>query len=67
MLHEQTGLRVDGANSDAVSQALALMLSDDEMRHHLAETAEARARAEMGWEAVAEKTANLLLTDREEV
>ena len=60
VLHEQTGLRVDGGDSESVTRALAQMLSDDELRQRLAEAAKARAHAALGWEKVAEKTADLL-------
>ncbi len=59
VLHEQTGLRVDGADSDAVSQALARLLSDDDLRQRLADAAKARAHRELGWESVAECTRGL--------
>ena len=67
VLHEQTGLRVDGADGEAVAQALMRLLRDDHLRVGLAETAKARAHAELGWEKVAEKTADPLLFHGEEV
>ena len=67
VLHEQTGLRVDGANTEAVAQALMRLLRDDHLRAGLSEAAQARAHAELGWEKVAEKTANLRLINSEEV
>ncbi len=59
VLHEQTGLRVDGADNESVTCALARMLSDDSLRQRLAESAKARAHRELGWERVAEFTAGL--------
>jgi phosphatidylinositol alpha-1,6-mannosyltransferase len=67
VLHEQTGLRVDGADVEAVAQALTRLLWDDQLRAGLAEAACARAHTELGWERVAEKTADLLSTNKEEV
>jgi phosphatidyl-myo-inositol dimannoside synthase len=67
VLHEQTGLRVDGADGEAVAQALIRFFKDDHLRAALAEAARARAHAELGWERVAEKTSNLRLINSEEV
>ena len=59
VLHERTGLRVEGTHGEAVVQALTRLLRDDHLRAGLAEAAQARAQAELGWESVAAKTANL--------
>jgi len=56
VLHEQTGLRVDGADGKAVARELGRLLSDDDLRRRLAQAANARAVAELGWEEVAERT-----------
>jgi len=67
VLHEKTGLRVDGADSESVTRALARLLSDDDLRQRLAEAAMARVHTQLGWERVAEKTANLRLVNGEGV
>jgi phosphatidylinositol alpha-1,6-mannosyltransferase len=59
VLHEQTGLRVDGADGDAVARALTRLLGDDGLRQRMAAAARERAKSEMGWERVAMKTGRL--------
>jgi phosphatidylinositol alpha-1,6-mannosyltransferase len=59
VLHEETGLRVDGDDQEAVMHALARLLGDDELRQRLARAARLRAESELSWERVAERTAVL--------
>jgi phosphatidylinositol alpha-1,6-mannosyltransferase len=56
VLHEETGLRVNGADGAAVARALERLLDDDALRRRLAAAARARAEADLGWERVAAKT-----------
>jgi phosphatidylinositol alpha-1,6-mannosyltransferase len=59
VIDEVTGLRVDGADEDAVTRALARLLGDETLRLRLAEAARLRAETDLAWERVAEKTATL--------
>ena len=59
VLHEETGLRVDGDDQEAVMHALDRLLGDDELRQRLARAARLRAESELSWERVAERTAAL--------
>jgi phosphatidylinositol alpha-1,6-mannosyltransferase len=59
VIDEVTGLRVDGADEDAVTRALARLLGDEALRLRLAEAARLRAETDLAWERVAEKTATL--------
>ncbi|RLQ20764.1 glycosyltransferase [Seongchinamella sediminis] len=59
VIHEQTGLRVDGGESEEVTRALARLLDDDGLRLRLAEVAQHRACSELGWDRVAELTQGL--------
>ena len=59
VLHEQTGLRVDGADSEAVTQGLLRLLSDDELRQRVSEGARVRAHRELGWDRIANRTQGL--------
>jgi phosphatidylinositol alpha-1,6-mannosyltransferase len=54
-----TGLRVDGASLQAVSAALARILSDRELGTRLGEQGWRRAVREFSWESVARKTGAL--------
>ena len=56
VLDGETGLRVEGASSDAVEAALRRLLADDSLRDRLATRALARARQEMGWDRVTAQT-----------
>jgi phosphatidyl-myo-inositol dimannoside synthase len=59
VLDEETGLRVEGADTTAVTQALARLLGNDDLRHRLADAGRRRAERELAWERVAGKTAAL--------
>jgi len=59
VLHEKTGLRVDGTNIKSVTGGIARLLGDEELREHLANAAHRRAVDEFSWESVAEKTRQL--------
>ncbi len=56
VLHEFTGLRVDGDSLDELGGALRRLLTQDEEREALASAALARARESLSWEAVASQT-----------
>jgi phosphatidylinositol alpha-1,6-mannosyltransferase len=58
-----TGLRVNGADTRAVVEALSRMLEDDTLRSRLGEAGRLRAGTELGWEHVAERTAALKVGD----
>lgn len=60
VLHQQTGLNVDGENIQALSQAIQQLLQDVELRERLAKQAMARATNELSWPAVAKQTRQLL-------
>ena len=54
-----TGLRVDGASVEAVTGALARLLSDRQLAEHLGEQGWRRANAEFSWESVARRVGSL--------
>ena len=56
VLHGQTGLRMDGASEERVSEAIEWLLTDTTLRDRLAEQAHQRAINKFSWEAVAKKT-----------
>jgi len=60
VLHEVTGLRVDGASPEQVEQALEKLLSDDSMRATLGQAGLKRAREFFDWDVVAQKTASIV-------
>ncbi|PJB04318.1 MAG: glycosyl transferase, partial [Hydrogenophilales bacterium CG_4_9_14_3_um_filter_63_34] len=55
-----TGYRVDGTLVEAVATALLTVLGDAMLAARLASAGLARARAEFSWDAVADKTRNLV-------
>ena len=54
-----TGLRVDGASTEAVAGALARLLGDAALAKELGEQGYARALRDFSWQRVAEKTRQL--------
>ena len=56
-----TGLRIDGANPDEVTQALRRMLGDSALIAELSANGESRAKTEFSWEVVAQRTKALSL------
>ena len=54
-----TGLRVDGASTEAVANALGRLLADSDLARRLGEQGHARALREFSWPRVAEKTRQL--------
>ncbi|MBK1707979.1 MULTISPECIES: glycosyltransferase family 4 protein [Marichromatium] len=59
VLDGETGLRVEGADAEAVSAALARLLGDPLLLARMGEAAAARAHAAFSWERVAELTRTL--------
>jgi phosphatidylinositol alpha-1,6-mannosyltransferase len=59
VLHEQTGLRVDGTSLDAVCEGLHQLLTDDALRQRLGTAGLARVKTAFCWEAVTLKTRGL--------
>lgn len=59
VVHGQTGLRVEGAVLESVASGLGRLLDDDELRESMADAAMVRARATLGWGAVADRTLGL--------
>jgi phosphatidylinositol alpha-1,6-mannosyltransferase len=57
--HERTGLRVDGASSTHIAEALMRILSDIELCATMGAAAQARAENEFSWELIAEKTQHI--------
>lgn len=55
----ETGLRVDGADLEALAHALKTVLGDETMRNTLGRNGLERARRELSWDAVAAKTRHL--------
>lgn len=60
VLHEETGLLVDGRDPAAVRAALAALLDDPLRRQRLGEAARERVRQELSWEAVLPRYLTLL-------
>lgn len=61
VVHELTGLRVDGADAPEVAAALARLLSDRTYATTLGRNGYTRVQAQGSWEAVAEKTRTLII------
>jgi phosphatidylinositol alpha-1,6-mannosyltransferase len=60
VLHNQTGMRVDGESILAIESTLRTLLTDTVLRTRLAESAHARALELFGWNRVAESTERLV-------
>lgn len=58
--HGVTGLRVDGASRQEVTEGLAAMLDDSEYAARLGQNGYKRVRERFGWEATANQTKSLL-------
>jgi phosphatidylinositol alpha-1,6-mannosyltransferase len=56
VLHEETGLRVDGDSLEVVASSLRRMLDDEQLRVQMASSAYERATQCFSWDAVAAKT-----------
>ena len=67
-LHEQTGLTVPFADSDALAAAIGRLLGDENLRLSLGNAARTRARQEFSLDVMASRTASLYckLLNREE-
>jgi len=59
VLHDRTGLRVDGAALPVVEEAIHDLLTDPVRRMALAEAGLRRAREAFGWDAVARRIDSL--------
>ncbi|OYY62376.1 MAG: glycosyl transferase [Hydrogenophilales bacterium 28-61-11] len=62
VLHQQTGLRVDGHSVDAVAAGLHIFLTRPEQTREWGQQALLRVQREFSWERVAEKTRQLNLS-----
>lgn len=60
VLHEQTGLNVDGSNDSQVAIAIARLIAEPELTERLAQQAYLRATQELSWQAVAQQTREFL-------
>ncbi|MDP2833084.1 MAG: glycosyltransferase family 4 protein [Pseudomonadota bacterium] len=60
VLEGETGFRVDGTCVQAVTSALASVLSDPSLAERLAQAAQERAESAFSWDSVAAKTAALV-------
>jgi phosphatidylinositol alpha-1,6-mannosyltransferase len=56
VVHESTGLRVDGSSAEEVAKGLARLLSDEALARRMGEAGLLRARQQFSWEAVARTT-----------
>jgi phosphatidylinositol alpha-1,6-mannosyltransferase len=63
VLHNQTGLRVDGLSVDAVVAGLRSLLTQPTLSHEWGRHAYQRVQREFSWERVAEKTRQLSMTE----
>ncbi|MDP3126563.1 MAG: glycosyltransferase family 4 protein [Thiobacillus sp.] len=63
VLHQQTGLRVDGVSVDAVAAGLRTFLTRPEQAREWGQQALQRVQREFAWERVAEKTRQLNLSN----
>lgn len=61
VIHEVTGLRVDGTSTDAVSSALKRVLTDDALAAALGAAGLERAKNDFDWSVVARQTRALAL------
>jgi len=59
VIHDVTGLRVDGNKLEEVTEALERLLSDKALAARLGNQGHTRVVNELSWEAVAEKTVSL--------
>jgi glycosyltransferase involved in cell wall biosynthesis len=57
--HEQTGLLIPPDDEDAMVEALVRIVSDDEERRRMGETAYERSRSRYSWPALAERVARV--------
>jgi len=62
VLHQQTGLRVDGNSVDAVVAGLRIFLTQPEQKRAWGQQALLRVQREFAWERVADKTRKLNLS-----
>lgn len=60
VLHNQTGMRVDGESVAAIESTMRALLTDKVLRMRLAESAYARVLELFGWDRVAELTERLM-------
>lgn len=60
VLHEQTGLRVDGNSAYAIANSLAALLEDAAMCRRLADHAYARVQERFAWNQVSQVTEKLI-------
>jgi phosphatidylinositol alpha-1,6-mannosyltransferase len=63
VLHNQTGIRVDGLSVEAVAAGLRSLLTQPTLSLELGQHAYQRAQREFSWERVAEKTRQLNMTE----
>lgn len=56
VLHDVTGLRVDGRSLDAVASGLSRLVQDADLQARLGAAGRARVGADFSWDAVASKT-----------
>lgn len=59
VVHEETGLLVDGEDPDSVASGLARLLADGPLRQRLGEQAQARVQADFQWQKRAEALGRL--------
>lgn len=60
VLHQRTGLNVNGENITELSHAINQLLTDTQLREQLAQHALQRAQQQLSWPAVAQQTKQLL-------
>jgi len=60
VLHEQTGLQVDGTRHETVVDALRRLLADSDYRDRLSENAHQRAIEDFSWGHIAEQTRKVM-------
>jgi glycosyltransferase involved in cell wall biosynthesis len=56
VVHEETGLLVPPGDVDALRRALGELLGDEDLRRRMGEAGRARARSELSWERVVDRT-----------
>lgn len=59
VLHEQTGLRVDGNSTEAIAHSLGMLLEDAALCQRLADHAYARVQERFAWNQVSQATQKL--------